>query len=190
MPNTKADKPVDLKLYFLVMRVQVGNDQAFHELYTRFNKRTLRFLENLVKGDEAQDINQEVWLTIYRRIASLSEPKRFKTWHFQIARNKALDYFRRSKRLNEFHEMLGSDTEKMISPLTYDFELDINVQLYEALDKISTKLREAVVLNFLEGMDYEEIALITGCSLGTVKSRIHNGKQKIKELIKTKIEES
>jgi len=47
-----------------------------------------------------------------------------------------------------------------------------------------------VVLNFLEGMDYEEIALITGCSLGTVKSRIHNGKQKIKELIKTKIEES
>lgn len=171
------------------MRVQLGNDQAFQELYALFNKSSLRFLQNLVKGEEAQDLNQELWLTIYKQIGGLAEPKRFKTWLFQIARNKALDYFRNSKRLNEFHDMLALDTETIISEPSVGFELNNNAQLHQALEGVSTKLREALVLNFLEGMDYEEIALITGCSLGTVKSRIHNAKQKIKELIKTKIEE-
>lgn len=189
MPKTITHKPVDLKLYFLVMRVQVGDIQAFQELYTLFNKSTLRFLQNLVKGEEAQDLNQELWLTIYNQIASLAEPKRFKTWIFQIARNKALDYFRSSKRLSEFQDIIAQDTEHVIDPLNDDFVLDNNAGLHEALEKLSTKLREAIVLNFLEGMDYEEIALITGCSIGTVKSRIHNAKSKIKELIKTKIEE-
>lgn len=190
MPKAIKNKPVDLKLYFLVMRVQVGNDQAFRELYELFNKSSLRFLQNLVKGDEAQDLNQDLWLTIYKQIAGLSEPKRFKTWLFQIARNKALDYFRSAKRMGEFHEMMAHDSEVVINPLDDDLALEKNTLLYEALATLSTKLREAIALNFLEGMDYEEIALITGCSIGTVKSRLHNAKLKIKELIKTKIEES
>lgn len=186
MPKTVTNKSVELKLYFLIMRVQVGDAQAFQELYQLFHKSSLRFLQNLVKGEEAQDLNQELWLTIYKQVAGLAEPRRFKTWLFQIARNKAMDYFRSSKRLNEFHDMLASDSEALVSVPSIDFEPDNNAKLQLALTKVSTKLREALVLNYFEGMDYEEIALITGCSVGTVKSRIHNAKSKIKELIKTK----
>ncbi|MFY0591195.1 RNA polymerase sigma factor [Roseivirga sp.] len=191
MSKQNNPKPTDLQLYFLVMRAQVGDENAFQGLFLKFSKSTLRFLQNLVKDQQAEDLNQEVWLTIYKRVASLSEPKRFKTWLFQIARNKALDYFRSSKRDSEFQEMMTKDHNDL-QERSVDDEVELlnNQVVHEALQQLSTKLREVLVLNFLEGMDYDEIALITGCSLGTVKSRIYNGKQKIKELIKTKIEES
>ncbi|OEJ99704.1 RNA polymerase sigma factor [Roseivirga misakiensis] len=188
MSTKNNSKPTDLKLYFLVMRAQVGDGSAFQELFERFNQSTLRFLQNLVKGEQAEDLNQELWLTIYKRIASLSDPKRFKTWLFQIARNKALDYFRSSKRDSEFQELMSKTSETNDSA-NEDIEIQNSEMVHEALHQLSAKLREALTLNFIEGMDYDEIALITGCSLGTVKSRIHNGKQKIKALLETKIEE-
>lgn len=170
-----------------MLRAQVGNDQAFHALYQQFGQGTLRFLQSLIKTDEAEDLNQEVWLSVYRRIASLTDTSRFKTWLFQISRNRALDHFRSTKRMSEFHEILKADVVEVIKSNEEDVEFENKVRLESALEEISIKLREAVVLNYLEGMDYEEIALITGCSVGTVKSRIHNGKLKIKELIKQKL---
>ncbi len=183
------NKPTDLKVYFLVLRAQLGNDQAFHQLYHRFASGTMRFLQSLVKSDEAQDLNQELWLTVYKRIASLSDANRFKTWLFQVARNKALDYFRQSKRLAEFHEILKEDTEESFNPEKDDIAFENKQTLELALMSVPIKQREAIVLNYLEGMDYDEISMIVGCSLGTVKSRIHNAKLKIKELIELKNKE-
>ncbi|OEK01869.1 hypothetical protein BFP97_10235 [Roseivirga sp. 4D4] len=187
MTESQASRRTDLKLKLLILRCQAGNEPAFGELYERFNQSTLVFLKNLTDSEIAQDLNQEVWLQVYRQIATLADARRFKAWLFQVARNKALDYFKSSKRLRELHEIMKPDKPLEVQ-MPFD-EVDFNKSdlLKLSLDGLSPKLREVIVLNFFEGMDYTEIAFILGCSLGTVKSRIYNGKLKIRELLETKI---
>ncbi len=185
MSETKTNKRVDLKLNLLVIRCQAGSESAFRELHETFSKRTLQFLVGIVGSEAAQDLNQEVWFIVYKRIASLSDSLRFKTWLFQIARNKGLDYFRSSKRSRELQELLILETDSAYQEGTHEWDSETSDILKTSLEKLSPKLREVIVLNFYEGMDYDEIALILGCSVGTIKSRIHNAKQKIKNLIKT-----
>jgi len=185
MSTTTPDKQEKLKAHFLVLRSQVGDNEAFAQLYSMFRQRTFRLLTGLLKSDLAKDLNQEVWLTVYKRIVFLEDPGRFRTWLFQITRNIAIDYFRSSKRQAELYEILSNDIPQNTTGQD-EFEMPSANCLNEVLENLSSRLREVVVLNFFEGMDYEEMALILGVSLGTVKSRLFNAKMKIKELINLK----
>jgi len=182
----KIVKPLDLKLNLLVLRAQVGDEEAFKELHFKYSISTLRLLQSYMNGTEAQDLNQEVWLKVYLRIASLTNTAGFKTWLFQITRNMALDNFRASKRINEFFDMLKSESEYNGDIDENDFLIGNFQLLEEAVEELSPKLREAIVLKYFEGMDMQEISLIMGCSLGTVKSRLHNAKNVIKKLYNDK----
>lgn len=176
-----------LRLHLLVLRCQVGEVSAFRELYSMFADRTLRFLKSFVSVPVAEDLNQELWLIVYRRIASLSNVDGFKTWLFQAARNKALDYLRSINRFDVFYEAFKVEAEVPVTDTTFELpEPEMNGYLKEGLEHLSNTHREVLVLHFLEGMDYEEIALISGCSIGTVKSRAHNAKLKLKIFINTK----
>ncbi len=181
----QPDKTADLKLHFLVLRCQVGDEGAFRELHETFSSKTLRYLKGMAEAVEAEDINQEVWLNVYKRISALSNPLGFRMWLFQMARNKLMDHFRIMKRVKEFQELFHVDLiEESIPTESQEILPNENLKkLEENLEKISPKHREVLTLNFLEGMDYEEIALITGSTLGTIKSRIHNAKVKLKYLI-------
>ena len=180
------NKQLHRKQQFLVLRAQVGDEKAFKQLYDLFSHRTLRFLSSLTNPVEAQDLNQELWLGVYHRIATLADPQGFNTWLFRSAKNRALDHFRRTKRLDDFQEAFK--TESIESGPTGDMmeEFLDPGSLEKLLQKLSIRHREVIVLHFLEGMDYEEIALITGCALGTIKSRAHNAKLKLKQLTKNR----
>lgn len=175
---------------FWVLRCQAGDETAFRQLYSRYKPRTFAFLKGLVKSVEAEDLNQEVWLTVYRRISSLSNTNGFRMWLFQIARNRALDYFRQNKKLRELHEATQVAPEEVGEEQPFDAgeDQELKNKLRACLEKLSQRHREVLILSFLEGMDYEEIGLITGCSLGTIKSRMHHAKMKLKYLINIKIE--
>lgn len=176
-----------LKQHLLVLRCQVGEVSAFRELHGLFADRTLRFLKSFVSAPVAEDLNQELWLVVYKRIAGLSNADGFKTWLFQAARNKALDHLRSTNRFDVFYEAFKTEAEPLVTDA--DDELagpDMNGYLKEGLEHLSNTHREVLVLHFLEGMDYDEIALIAGCSIGTVKSRAHNAKLKLKNFINTK----
>ena len=175
---------------FWVLRCQAGDEVAFQQLYSRYKPRSFAFLKGLVKGVVAEDLNQEVWLTVYRRIASLTNAKGFRMWLFQIARNRALDHFRQNKKSYELQEATEVAAEGGGEDQPFDTEEDqeLKIRLMACLEKLSQRHREVLILSFLEGMDYEEIGLITGCSVGTVKSRVHHAKMKLKYLINIKIE--
>lgn len=181
--NSKNQGLLNLKIHFLVLRCQVGDHQAFRELYTEFHQKTLRFLKSLVKSEEAFDLNQEVWISVYQRIASLDDVSRFKYWLFQITRNKAMDYLRKNKRLDYFDELIHITSPKSSTLDDGDSDLINHKRINKARESLSPKLNEVVELYYFQGMDYEEVALIVGCSIGTVKSRMHNAKNKIKELL-------
>ena len=173
-----------LKLHLLVLRCQVGDMAAFQQLYGQFSQRSLGFLKSFVSPTEAEDLNQEIWLKIYQRIAGLTNPNGFKTWLFQIARNRAVDYLRVHSRLAALHEAM--EAEIKVEQLAYqdigDFEF--SAELTKGLNHLSAMHREVLVLHFLEGMDYEEIGLITGCAMGTIKSRMYHAKIKLKNLLR------
>ncbi len=170
-----------------MLRCQVGEVSAFRELHGMFADRTLRFLKSIVSATEAEDLNQELWLVVYKRIAGLFNVDGFKTWLFQAARNKALDYLRSTNRFDVFYEAFKVQTEPLVTGVADGLpEFDVTRYLQEGLEQLSNTHREVLMLHFLEGMDYEEIALIAGCSVGTVKSRAHHAKLKLKNFINTK----
>ncbi|MEP6574093.1 MAG: sigma factor, partial [Gemmatimonadota bacterium] len=97
MSALPGDNTEDLRLYLLVLRCQAGDEQAFARLFAWFGPRTLVLLRGMV-NDEAEDVQQEVWLSVYRQLSTLSNPRAFRTWLFRTTRHRAIDCLRRQRR--------------------------------------------------------------------------------------------
>ena len=171
----------DARLYVLVLRCQSGDDRAFADLMELFGQRTLAHLRGLL-GDAADDAQQDVWLTVYRRVRSLTHPGAFRTWLFQMTRHRAIDALRARKRERELVDDAGHDPDTVAAP-------DDAVRLEEsgvaaALRELIPIHREVLVLRFQEDMSYGEIALVTGCSIGTVRSRLHMAKRRLRDAMR------
>jgi RNA polymerase sigma-70 factor (ECF subfamily) len=172
-----------LSLHLVVLRCQVGDERAFAELFATFGERTLGYLRGLV-GDDADDVQQEVWLTVYRSIASLANPGAFRTWLFQTTRHRALDYLRRRKRERELldvaSEVLVTDDAGDEGPALQSID---EGSLNRALMAIPPPQREVLLLRYRDDLSYNEIAVIVGIPLGTVRTRLHHAKRRLEELL-------
>jgi len=94
----------NVRLHLLVLRCQAGDEQAFARLFDWFGQRTLAHLRSLI-GDDAEDVQQEVWLAVYRGISTLGNPAAFRTWLFRTTRrHRAIDFLRKRKREQELIE--------------------------------------------------------------------------------------
>ena len=173
-----------LREYFLVLRCQSGDESAFTDLFDRFGARTLRYLGGLLGSDAAADAQQEVWLAVFRRISQVTNPGAFRTWLYQTTRHRAIDVLRKEKRESE---LLTVVTVEELQPLEVPAD-----PVAEALDRRSLEVglaelsathREVLLLRYWEGMGYGEIALISGCSVGTVRSRLHHAKRRLREAV-------
>ena len=171
-----------LRLHLVVLRCQAGDERAFAQLFEWFNGRTVRYLRNLV-GEAAEDVQQEVWLAVYRGISSLTNPGAFRTWLFQTTRHRAIDYLRRQKRERELISQASTEVTEVSGPAeesTFDLT-DFDTVLAE----LPTAQREALLLRYRDDLSYNEIALVVGCSVGTIRSRLHHAKRRMQELIAT-----
>lgn len=179
-----AGHPRGLEDALLVLRAQTGNDHAFERLFTRHEARLLYYLRRITDTQEAaEDAFQEAWLRAYRKIGSLDEPRAFRAWLYRIGRNVALDALRRGAREVPLDE---AGPESLAAPLeereeSFD-EADVAV-LHQALERIDPLHREALTLRFLEDFSYAEIAHVVDCPLGTVRSRLHNGRRALRRAI-------
>jgi len=171
----------DLRLHLLVLRCQAGDERAFQQLLDDFGTRTLRYLRGLV-GDEADDVQQDVWLSVYRAIATLANPGAFRTWLFSTTRRRALDHLRKRRREEELIADAADD-------VLYDAADESALDTFDAgaLDDVLAGLpqpqREVLLLRFQDQMSYSEIAVIVGCPVGTVKTRIHHAKRKLHDIL-------
>lgn len=158
----------------LVLRCQTGDNDAFQELLDRYHPRIAYYVRRLLGDrDRTCDLLQEVWLEVFRAIPRLKRPEAFNLWIHRIARNLACQQLRREKRSLQ----LSCD---MVDPPALEEEprftaADVS-RILPSLERISPPLGEVLVLRFLEGMSYEQIAEVVGCPLGTVRSRIHYAK--------------
>ncbi|HYM25736.1 MAG TPA: RNA polymerase sigma factor [Vicinamibacterales bacterium] len=185
MADVPAAHDNDLRLHLTVLRCQAGDERAFRSLLDEFGGRTLRYLRGLVE-DDADDVQQEVWLSVYRSIASLANPGAFRTWLFSTTRRRAIDHLRSRRREREL--MVDS------TDATGEFDLPIDDPSIEDIDRgalgnvlagLPPPQREVLLLRFQDELSYAEIALVVGCPVGTVKTRIHHAKRKLQELLRS-----
>ncbi|RCW42793.1 RNA polymerase sigma-29 (SigE) subunit [Halopolyspora algeriensis] len=130
---------------------------------------------------DAEDLTQETFIRVFRSLASY-RPGTFEGWLHRITTNLFLDMARRRSRLRM--EGLPEDTDRIPgrgpSPEQVFHETHLDPDLQAALDDLAPEFRAAIVLCDVEGLSYEEIGATLGVKLGTVRSRIHRGRQLLK----------
>ena len=165
----------------LVLRAQLADESAFAELVERYHARLLFYLARLLgETHRAEDVLQEVWLDAWRGLARLEAAGAWRVWLYRIARDRA------NRDLRKRHLTIGGlDEQTLVSPPD-DHELSAEELslVRAAIDKLPADQREAVLLRYVEGMSYDEIAAVAGCQLGTVRSRLHYAKQSLKDQLK------
>jgi RNA polymerase sigma-70 factor (ECF subfamily) len=175
-----SDSLRQLRERILVSRCQAGDESAFEELVSAYGPR-LRYylLKQLGSPDAADDVLQEVWLDVYRGIVRLRRPDAFRAWIYRIAKDRAFRALRRSR----VHRRLADEAEDPAAPEADDdgFSAEDARRVHAALDRLSPSHRDVLLLRFLEDLPYDDIAQITGCPPGTVKSRIHHAKRLLRQ---------
>jgi RNA polymerase sigma-70 factor (ECF subfamily) len=165
-----------------------GEQRAFDELVDRYQTRLLNFIYRTVGDrDRAEDLVQEVFIRVYRHLHRFDRSKKFSTWVYTIASNLAKNELRNRSRspLVLFQTIQGTSDEED-RPLQFEDSTSRPDDLYrkrhlrELVEQTVAQLpehhRQVFVLRELEGRSYEEIAEITDCNLGTVKSRLNRAR--------------
>lgn len=165
----------------LVVRAQAGDDAAFAELVERYSPRLRYFLRKLLAStDGAEDALQDVWLDVFRHLPRLADPQALVAWLYRIARDRA---FGRLRKLRPTEKLDDAQVVDVAAADESDFSPEDAARIHTALDELPPEQREVLVLRFLEDMSYEQIARIVGCQLGTVRSRLHYGKQALRRAL-------
>lgn len=153
-------------------------DEVVREHADRVYRLAYRLTGN---SHDAEDLTQETFIRVFRSLASY-KPGTFEGWLHRITTNLFLDMARRRSRLRM--EGLPEDTDRLAgddpSPEQVYSETHLDPDLQDALDELPPEFRAAVVLCDVEGLSYEEIGATLGVKLGTVRSRIHRGRQALR----------
>jgi len=164
----------------LIARVLSREDQhAFGELVRRYQSPVRAFLARLARGDAhlADDLAQETFLKAWRKLHTYRGSARFSTWLFGIAYNEFRTVARQRKDL-ALEDVEEPAAESATS--AGDSRSDLRLDLTEALEGLSSQERAAVVLCCQNGLTHEETAQVLDCPLGTVKTNVLRGKEKLK----------
>lgn len=153
-------------------------DEVVREHADRVYRLAYRLSGN---AHDAEDLTQETFIRVFRSLASY-KPGTFEGWLHRITTNLFLDMARRRSRVRM--EGLPEDTDRIVgddpSPEQVWSESHLDPDLQAALDELPPEFRAAVVLCDVEGLSYEEIGATLGVKLGTVRSRIHRGRQALR----------
>src|SRR5574344_53959 len=161
----------------LVAQVVVfKNAKAFDELVKKYQSPIRRFFLNLTCGDSelSDDLAQDTFIKAYTNIASFKNLSSFSTWLYRIAYNIFYDYIRSRKETND----LDAREVDAISSVEQD-NLGQKMDVYQSLKTLKEIERTCITLFYMEDVSIEKIAGITGCPVGTVKSHLSRGKEKL-----------
>ncbi|HEV2582416.1 MAG TPA: sigma-70 family RNA polymerase sigma factor [Ktedonobacteraceae bacterium] len=180
----------------LIIRSQQGDVGAFNQLVLRYQQAvytlTLRMLGD---RDVAADVTQETFLAALRAIQSFRHGSSFRAWLLRIASNQSCDHWRRTHRhpVDSLESLTDEDepyasgviaalttTDRQDNPEEALLDQELQQVIQDGLESLPLEQREAVVLCDIEGLSYEEIALATQTTLGTVRSRIARGRGRLR----------
>ncbi|MDQ3634267.1 MAG: RNA polymerase sigma factor [Acidobacteriota bacterium] len=179
-----TDKNTDFEL---TQMAGSGNLAAFEKLYAKYHRRTyslcLRMTNNVA---EAEDLTQEAFIQLFRKVGSFRGDSAFTTWFHRLTVNQVLMHFRKRSVKNEKTTEDGEMLEEIVkSNKKYQSQTPIlnRMDLKKAIAELPPGYRSVFVLHDVEGFEHTEVARILGISVGTSKSQLHKARLKLRGLL-------
>ncbi len=184
-PERQLEADEDLAV---VQRVQAGDVDAFDELILKYRERIYSVIYNLTSNrEDASDLAQDTFIKAFQSVGRFKGHSSFFTWLYRIALNTTLTHLRKNRlrRFFSFEKMNDEDhSAGFIDQLVTESDSDKNAlmselqeKLNDAFQKLSLNHRTVVTLYEIDGLSHKAISDIVGCSVGTVRSRLHYAKQ-------------
>ena len=176
----------------LVRRAKRGDYRAFDLLVLKYQSRLVSIAFKYVKEIQlAEDISQEAFIKAYKAIDSFREESAFYTWLYRITANTAKNYLvsKGRRRESSISELSTLESEEQFVIASHDspdeilLAQELRNTLFNAVSSLPEDTRTALSLREFEGLNYEEIAKIMNCPVGTVRSRIFRGREALEDLI-------
>lgn len=176
----------------LALFMQENAGAGFEEVMDRYQNKLNRYVGGLVRDEnQAEDIVQETFIAVYKNINSFDVNKKFSSWIYRIAHNKAINEIRKSR------IFIGLDKAKEVVDENHDSQkiekeidkADARKLIEKSLNKLSIKYREVIILRFFEDRSYEEISDILRIPKNTVGVRIKRGLEELKRRLNINVED-
>jgi RNA polymerase sigma-70 factor (ECF subfamily) len=191
LTDPEQRQPSDTAEAALIERAKQGDAQAFQHLYDKHKRRVyslcLRMTSNTA---EAEDLTQEAFLQLFRKIGTFRGESAFSTWLHRLSVNVVLMHLRKKSlpvvSLEETTQVSEDDTPKKdfgAQDLALAGSID-RLQLQKAVEDLPPGYRTIFVLHDVEGYEHNEIAAIVGCSIGNSKSQLHKARMKLRDLLR------
>ena len=179
-----ADSAIDDRA--LARQAQQGDDNAFAQLVEACSERLYHMLLQLCNGDAemACELTQEAFVRAYERLAQFDGSSAFYTWLYRLARNRAIDVFKKKKPQacdpQDFNDNVTKD-----DPGAALEQNEMQVLVQEALHALPDDQREIILLRDFDGHDYQHIATLLEVAEGTVKSRLNRARKALRQQIES-----
>jgi RNA polymerase sigma-70 factor, ECF subfamily len=173
-PQTASDE-------LLIQQFQEGDSAAFNELYQRHVGSIYRRVRFVVPEADVEDVTQEVFLAALRSLPSFRGEAQFSTWLRTLTRNKVAEYYRKRGRKQQAPEVPLSDTvpDRQRSAAG----MEERIVLRNALREMPGQYQEVILLRFAEGLQFNEIASVTGQSLEATKSMFRRAMTALRDCV-------
>jgi RNA polymerase sigma-70 factor (ECF subfamily) len=168
-------------------RLAAGGDLAAFELiYQRYHRRTYSLTLRMTGSQtEAEDLTQEVFIQLFRKIGSFRGDSAFSTWLHRLTVNQVLMHFRRRSYKNEKTSEDGEMPEQTVHGTSNPNRMPVvdRIALKKAISELPNGYRNVFLLHDVEGFEHEEVARHLGISVGTSKSQLHKARLKLRALL-------
>jgi len=174
----------------IVRRVLDGETGAYRLLVERYQDRVYNLVLRIVRApSDAEEVTSDVFFRAYQKLDAFEFRSQFFTWIYRIAVNRASDRLDQKKReragsLDDLPAEPGGGKAGAGDPVRSAEDREFAEALRAALDTLDPRFREVMILREQEGLAYDEIAKVLGCSIGTVESRLFRAREKLREKLK------
>ncbi|MBK9156043.1 MAG: sigma-70 family RNA polymerase sigma factor [Chloracidobacterium sp.] len=163
-----------------------GNLGAFELIYQRYHRRSYSLALRMTNSQtEAEDLTQEVFIQLYRKIGSFRGDSAFSTWLHRLTVNQVLMHFRRRSVKNERTSEDGEMPEQTVTGSSNPRKMQVidRIALKNAIAELPNGYRNVFILHDVEGYEHEEVARLLSISVGTSKSQLHKARLKLRGLL-------
>jgi RNA polymerase sigma-70 factor (ECF subfamily) len=170
----------------IVKLIQDREREKFGEIIERYQGKLYGYLKNLTnqKQEEVEDLVEEVLVGAYINLQDFDTKRKFSSWIFRIAHNRAVDYFKKKKikiiEIEDNEEIFG-DKQKLLEDVEIEKENSKNIN--RAVESLELKYREVILLYYFEDKNYEEISDILHIPTNNVGVILYRGKEKLKKIL-------
>ncbi len=170
----QVKESIDLRT---IAACQRGDRNALRTLFDEYKDRVYSIAIYSLGGDQtaAADVTQQVFLKLMTRIQQFRGDSEFATWLYRLVVNTCRDEQRKQRRFVPLADSFLSNMKAEPSPRTNYARKEISDRVQAAIGELKPKLRWPILLKYVEGLSYEEIGSVLGCSKGTVASRLNRG---------------